>query len=84
MSDVTLFFIFCFPPKSHAYRFAGASEGILILIGFKDGLVSQKRSLRDSLTPRSNSLPFLIQGIKRFNVPTAVIGSPFILCQPGN
>lgn len=61
-----------------------SQEQILILIGIKDGLVSLKRSLRDSLTPKSNSLHFLVQGIRRFNVPTAVIGSPFIRCQPGN
>lgn len=78
------FFVFYFLPKSHAYRSRGAFERLLILIGYKDGLVRLKGSLRDSLTPWYNSLPFPIQGIRRFNVPAAVIRTPFILPQPGN
>lgn len=46
--------------------------------------MSVKSCLRDCLTPRSNSSPFLIRGIRRFSVPTTVKGSPFIACQPGN
>lgn len=77
-----LLFLIQFSSLKSCLKVQGHFKGILLV--FKDSQVSLKEFLGDFLTLWTNHLPSAIRGIRQFDVPPAVIGTPFILYQPGN